>query len=236
MEGEYYWERIYYIDNRNQDNPYKETRKITKTVTTSYSDLTKSVRESAIKTSASLDVGGVFDVISVGVKGSLDTELTNSYQSTIEKKSETTTTEELTREFNVGANSIGEMFRLIYKGPGVTYATGTVSTDGNLPLEKVFITCRVRQIPLIKDIQVKYTDQSVDRPEDVITETFGGSPDINIGHGGKYVWLVPIWTSNKVVFYFTLTQGNTRKNNQFTVLLLTGRSCDKYSSCCTERV
>lgn len=200
VEGEYHWERIYYIDNRNQNNPYKETRKITKSVTTSYSDLTKSVMDTAIKTSTSLDVGGVFDIISVGVKGSLDTELTTSYQSTIEKKTETTVTEELTREFTVGANSIGEMFRLIYKGPGVTYATGTVSTDGNLPLEKVFITCRVRQVPMIKEIQVMYTDQSIDRPQNVITDTFGGSPDVNKGFKGKYVWLVPIWTSKKVSF------------------------------------
>lgn len=203
VEGEYYWERIYYIDNTNQNNPYKETRKISKSVTTSYSDLTKSVMEAAIKTSMSLDVGGVFDIITVGVKGSLDTELTTSYQSTIERKTETTVTEVLTKEFTVGANSIGEMFRLIYKGPGVTYATGTVSSNGSLPLDKVFITCRVRQTPLIKDIRVMYTSQSIDMPENVITDTFGGSPDVNKGFGGKYVFLVPVYTSNKVSYFHT---------------------------------
>lgn len=196
VEGQYYWERIYYIDNRGQNNPYKETRKITKSVTTSYSDLKKSIVDSSIKSSLNLDVGGVFDIITASVKGSLDTELTTSYQSTVERKSETHVTEELTREFTVGANSIGEMFRLVYKGPGVTYATSTISTDGKLPQDKVFITCRVKQIPLIKDIQVVYTDQSVERPQNLITESTGGSPDINKGFGGKYVWLVPVWTSN----------------------------------------
>lgn len=197
VEGQYYWERIYYIDNRGRDNPYKETRKITKTITTSYSDLKQSITESSIKSSLSLDVGGVFDIITASVKGSLDTELKTSYQSTVEQKSETKESEELIREFTVGANSIGEMFRLIYKGPGVTYATGTISTNGTIPYDKVVINCSVRQIPLIKDIQVVYTQQSIDRPQNLITETSGGSPDINNGFGGKYVWLVPIWTSSK---------------------------------------
>lgn len=169
-------------------------------IKTSYSDLRKSVVDASLKISTSLDVGGKFEIISASVKQSMDVELATSYQSTIDQKTETTVTEELTREFTVGANSIGEMFRLVYKGPGVTYATGTISTDGNLPLDEVFITCRVKQVPLIKDIKVVYTGQSIERPQDVITDTFGGSPDVNKGHGGKYVWLVPVWTSSKVRF------------------------------------
>lgn len=198
MKGEFYWERIYYIDNRGQNNPYKETRKVTKTTTTSYSDLKKHVEDSAMKTSTELKVGGVFEIISASVSGTMDTEISRSYQSTVEKKTETKVTEELTREFTVGANSIGEMFRLVYKGPGVVLETGTISTNGKLPLDKVIISCKVRQIPMIKEIRVEYTSQSVDRPNNLITETSGGSPDINKGFGGEYVWLVPVWTVKSV--------------------------------------
>lgn len=87
--------------------------------------------------------------------------MSTSYEKTVEKKTESTTTEELTRDFEVGADSIGEMFRLVYRGPGVTYATGTISTDGNLPIEKVIINCRVKRVPMIKAIQVVYTDQNI---------------------------------------------------------------------------
>lgn len=198
LEGRFYWELLYHIDNRGQNNPYKETRKITKTVTTSFSELKDSVQKKSINTDTSLDVGGVFDIISVSVKGSISTEVSSSYQTTINQKTESTVTEELTREFTVGADSIGEMYRLVYEGPGVRFATGTISTDGKRPLDKVFITCTAQQVPLIKGIKVKYTDQSITRPENIITETNGGDPDINRGFGGYYVWLIPEWTGKKV--------------------------------------
>lgn len=198
LEGEYFWERIYYIDNRNQSNPYHETRKITKTITTSHSQLTKSAYDASLKISHNVEAGGKLEIISASVKSSLDIELSASYQNTVEKKTESTTTEELTREFTVGADSVGEMFRLNYRGPGVTFATGTISTNGTIPLDKVIINCRVRQVPMIKEIKVVHTDENIDMPTNVITETFGTSPDINKGMLGKYVWLVPVWTSKVV--------------------------------------
>lgn len=218
VEGEYYWDLLYHIDNRNKNNPYKETRKIKKTIKTSYSELRKSVLDGSIKASTLLaSSGGVFDIISIDVKGSLDAELSSSYQSIVQRKSEITLTEEVNREFTVGANSIGEMFRLVYKGPGVTYDTGTVSTNGKLPLDKVYITCRVKRVPLIKDIRVVYTSQSIDRPADLITETSAGSPDINEGFGGQFVWLVPVWTSNKVRFTQSASECSIKKKNVFLV-------------------
>lgn len=198
MEGEYHWELLYYIDNRGQNNPYKETRKVATTVRTSYSELSKSVVDASIKKSKSLDVGGVFKILTASVKGSIDTILAKSYQSTVEKKGESVVTKELTREFTVGPDSIGEMYRLVYDGPGVSYDTDIISSDANRPYDKVFINCRVIQVPLLKDIKVVYTEHNIDMPTDTITDTLGGSADINKGFGGKYVWLVPVWTRNKV--------------------------------------
>lgn len=196
---------IYYIDNTNQNNPYHETRKVTKTVKTSYSDLTKYVFDASLKISQSLEAGGKFEIISASVKHSLDLELSASYEKVVETKSESTVTEELSREFNVGANSVGQMYRLNFKGPGVSYATGTISSNDSIPLSKVIVNCKVKRLPMLQDVRVVYTSQSIDRPENVITDTFGGSPDINNGHEGDYVWLVPVWTTKavRILLFFT---------------------------------
>lgn len=52
---------------------------------TSYSDLTTSVKKNAMKVGLFYDVSGAFELISVSVKRSLDMELINLYQPTVEK-------------------------------------------------------------------------------------------------------------------------------------------------------
>lgn len=198
LEGEYFWERVFYIDNRDNNNEFREERKIVKTEKTSYSELTKYVYDASLKISHTVNAGVKLDIISASVETKVNIDLSTSYEKVVDKKSETTKSEELTREFKVNPNSIGELFRLVYRGPGVTYATDTISTNKSLPLDTVFIRLKVKRVPMIKDIVVVYTDQSIDRPVTVITDWFGGSPDINAGHKGQYVWLVPIWTSKLV--------------------------------------
>lgn len=51
---------------------------------------------------------------------------------------------------------------------------------------------------MIKGIQVVYTKESKDKPTNSIAEMYGKSSDINSRFGGAYVWLVPIWTTNRV--------------------------------------
>ncbi len=197
LEGEYFWERIYYVDNTNNSSPYRETQKYSKTVTTSYSDLTTRVTDASLKFSRSVEAGVKYAIVDLTVKNTLDLELTTSYKKTIEKKIGTTETTEFTKEFEVGPHSIGEMFRLNYKGPGLAYATDTISTNGTIPIDKVIIKCNVKRVPVIKNIRVVYTDQNIDRPGNLITETFGGNPDVNSGEG-RFTWLVPEWTSKVV--------------------------------------
>lgn len=160
--------------------------------------------EASLKLSTSVEAGGKYKIISATVKNSVDAELSTTYERTIDKKTDITETTELTKQFEVGGNSFGKMYRLIYKGPGVTYATGTVSTDENLPLEKVTINFKVQRVPMIKDIRVVYTDQSIDRPDNIITETSGGDLDVNKGYQ-KHTWLVPVWTG-KVVSDFSFVK------------------------------
>lgn len=168
------------------------------TVRTSYSELTKYVVDAAVKLSLNSEVDGALAIITVKVSNSIDATLSYSYDSTVEKRTETEVTREITREFNVGADSIGELYRLVYSGPGVSYESDVISTDKNRTFDKVLINCRVREIPLLSNIKVVYTDQNVDMPNDALTETSGGSPDVNKGYSGKYVWLVPEWVADKV--------------------------------------
>lgn len=205
LEGEFFWERVYYIDNRNNSEPFKETIKITSSTKTSYSDMSKSVVETAMKMGMSMDIGGAFEIITASVKTSMDLSLTSTYEHTIEEKTESEVTEEFTQEFAVGANSLGEMFRLVYKGPGVTHASRTVSTDGALPLDKVIINTRVKPIPMFCGFDIVRSDNNspIGPPEGVIKETFGGNPDINDDahthpYGQDYVYLVPRYGCSKV--------------------------------------
>jgi len=193
LGGEYVWERIFYIDNRGKNNTYDETRSFNRTITASYSSLTKLVAGASLKLGIKTKVGAAIEIFTAKVENSLDLALTTSYEHTIEQKLDTVESEIISRRFTVGANSIGEMYRLIYNGPGVTYATSMFSTTP-LVNKKVIITCKVRKVAMLKDIQVVYTSQSIDMPDEVITDTDGGSPDINKGYKGKYVWLVPVWT------------------------------------------
>ncbi len=200
LEGEYFWERMYYIDNTNNSAGYHEEHKYIKEITTSYSDLTKHVTDSSLKLSRSMEGGVKFAIVSLTVKNSLDVELKSSYDKTIEKKIGHSEKTEVTKIFDVGPGDFQEMFRLVYKGPGVVYATDSTSSDGTIPNDKVILKLKVKRVPLIKNIRVVYTDQSIDRPQNLITETHGGNPDVNSGLG-RYTWLVPEWTT-KVVSEF----------------------------------
>lgn len=60
---------------------------------------------------------------------------------------------------------------------------------------------------MIKGIQVVYTHSSRKKPEDAIAEMYGKSGDINDGFGGIYVWLVPVWTTKMVVYFYYLIWG-----------------------------
>ncbi len=148
-----------------------------------------------------MDGGAKYEILSLTVKNSLDVGLSSSYERTVEHKKDITENYELTRVFEVGPHSIGEMFRLNYKGPGVEYATDTISTNGTLPLDKVLIHCKVRRIPMIKNIRVVYSDQSLNRPINVISVSNGGNPDVNTNQG-RYTWLVAEWTTKLVSDFY----------------------------------
>jgi len=160
--------------------------------------------ESALKMGVGVDVSGVLDILSIVFKSSVAQSISSAYESIVEKKMERKSSKRMTEEFVVGPNSKMTMYRLFYSGPGVAYATETFSSEPK-PMNDVLINCNVRQKPLLKDIKVVYTDSAFQRPYDLIDDAIHGKPDINIGFGGNYVWLVPVWTKSKVCMIVELT-------------------------------
>ena len=45
-------------------------------------------------------------------------------------------------------------------------------------------------------MQVVYGDHIDQKPNGAIRESTGQDPDINKGHKGKFVWIVPTWTDD----------------------------------------
>jgi len=190
---------LFDIDNSNNSGSYKKTIEYETSLTQSYSNLQKDSMEAATKMGVGLDVSGVLDIFSIGFKSSVDQSITIAYESTVEKKMESKSSKKVTEEFEVGANSRMIIYRLYYSGPGVTYATETVSSDPK-PMDDVLINCNVQQKPLLKNINVVYSDLASHRPSDLLDDAIHGNPDVNSGFGGKYVWLVPVWTTSKVLW------------------------------------
>jgi len=164
----------------------------------SYSSLQKESLATADKMHLDVDLSGVLEIVKIGFKSTVDQSISKAYESTVNTKLETKETKEITEEFIVGANSNMTIYRLVYSGPGVTYATETISSHPT-PIDDVIISCTVKQKALLKDIMVVYSALPSQRPSYVIEDrSVANKQNVNYGFGGKCVWLVPIWTKSKV--------------------------------------
>lgn len=133
----------------------------------------------------------------MNVKGSADSSLSSKFQSLIEHKKEETVTIEDTTDFKIGPDSRAALYQLVFSGGGISMSLTTTATEPK-PLPNVTISCHVKQPLFLKDIDIVFTKQSVERPKNLIIESSGGNSDINGGFGGDYSWLVPVWTTSMV--------------------------------------
>lgn len=195
VEGAFEWDLLFHIDNRGQQNEFKETRSYTKTTSTSYSRMTDEVVKQSVKVGYNIKADAVIEIVNVAIETSVDAEIDRSYQETINYKKEDTVTEQLTQEFTVGADSEAYMYQLVYRGPGVTIKTRTISSD-TPPMDKVIIRCKVKKVKMLERIRVWLnTSPPTDNP---ITEYHGRDTDTNSGQGGGYVYLSSVWTDSRV--------------------------------------
>jgi len=193
--GKYYWELMFDIDNTTNSGSIKREVQVECEISMSYEDMVRSLDSKTIAASMGFHAGGIFKILDIGVKGELNTEVKSEYekmaknQSTFRKKTTKTDT------YEVGPKSSLRLYRLIFNGPGVSYATDTLSTSEKA-MDDVIIEVKGKLLPVLKDIEVVYTKDSVSRPDDLIQEARGLNADINSGYGGDFVWLKPIWTDD----------------------------------------
>ncbi|CAL8126624.1 unnamed protein product [Orchesella dallaii] len=194
LAGHYSWELLFDIDNSDNSGTVRRLVEIKSSVFCSYHSLRKEIQSSDAATSMGLNVGGVFDVISIGVKGEMSFQVKSMYESMSETHSELKTETTKTDTYEVGPHSRLKMYRLVFNGPGINYITDTVSSTPH-DMKDVQIDLTLRQASFLQDIDVVYTNDSVSRPSNLISEVNGKNPDINAGYGGEFVWLVARWTT-----------------------------------------
>jgi len=95
LEGEYYWERVYFYNNTGNNNEHKETRTFNKTIKTNYNSITKSVKAASMKLGIHTEAGCAIEIVTAKVQQSLDIELSSSFEKTVEEKK---------RSYSVGVN------------------------------------------------------------------------------------------------------------------------------------
>jgi len=191
-KGEYHWELLFDIDNTTNSGTIKREVTVESEVTMSYENMVKSLDTKQIAASMGLEVGGIFEILNIGVKGEISGELKSEYEKISTTKTEFKKKTTKTDTYEVGANSSLKLYRLMFSAPGMNHATDTLSTNTKA-MPDVPIEISGRAVPVLKDIEVLYTDDKVSHPEDIIQESHGYSADINKGYGGKFVWLRAVW-------------------------------------------
>lgn len=149
------------------------------------------------KNSQELNVGFTYKAITASTKLTNENSrevsnfLSTKVQTSSSSKFEYERKEE--REYNVGPNSVLELYQLKFEAPGVEYTFPTLSTVYEPP-RVVPINVVVEPIRFLHNIRVQYADDEGGRPTDRIREVNNKNDDIYFQFGGKFVYLVPEYT------------------------------------------
>ncbi|KAG5725213.1 hypothetical protein E4T56_gene10119 [Termitomyces sp. T112] len=106
----------------------------------------------------------------------------------------------VTEGYTVHAYSRLILYQRHFYGPGISVQDSSILLD-DVPLnaadaeEEVLINIELEPKSFISGIQVVYGDQASDAPDDRVGDWFGGSDNINYGFDAKFVWLVPVYTT-----------------------------------------
>ncbi|KAG6894954.1 hypothetical protein C0992_003788, partial [Termitomyces sp. T32_za158] len=174
------------------------------TSTTFNETVASEARKSAESGSIEISSGASYGPVSASVKAGISTssEVENMLQNTIREQSEQTITwsTKETRSYTIGAHSRLILYQRHFSGPGMSVQDSALRTT-SVPLtadervEEVPIDLELEPKNFISGITVVYSDQGSDVPGDRVQEWSGKSDDINFDFQGKFVWLVPKWTT-----------------------------------------
>jgi hypothetical protein len=201
IEGVFYWNPIFRYSNLNNSGTIKHSYTTRITRSYSYTGIIETVNEykrsDINRNTRKLNIGGAYEAISASVEYSNErsTEINTFIRTRQEQtwKTQYEETKEETREYLVGPHSSLELYQLHFKAPGILYTFNTLSTVYEEP-KKAKFHILVRPIRFIQDIRVEYSSNEGGRPSNRIREVFGQNDDINYKFGGKFVYLVPVYT------------------------------------------
>ncbi|KAK7461489.1 hypothetical protein VKT23_008663 [Stygiomarasmius scandens] len=208
IEAHFYWNLIY-SDRNNTSDVYKVTYTTEHKRETSRREILAKVDEQS--RSNSLNGCGV---ISAGGKVSGADLRTDNWENTKEISDtvrETVTAEDdftisesvkLERQYDIEPGESLFVYQRIFSSPGVKYQQDmfqyldkTISEHDQSG--KVELKYSVAHAVYVSAVQVVYGTEGYMAPPNRIKEAQGRSDDINATFGGKYVWLVPEYTSDK---------------------------------------
>jgi len=192
--GKYSWELLLDIDNTDNAGYLRRKEEVKSSIVVNYNNLLQTIQKTSLETFRDFDAGTPIELISIAVSPNLDNAIADIYKNSPEMKSESREEKSKTTEIEVGPHSTLKLYRLVFKGPGISYETETLSSTPH-EMEDVIITANIRKLHFLKGFHVVYTQDKVSKPEESVQEVHGLNADINEGFGGDFVWLLPIWTT-----------------------------------------
>ncbi|KAI0696248.1 hypothetical protein BC835DRAFT_1543701 [Cytidiella melzeri] len=203
VDGTVSWDLIFDYDNSTNSGTIRESVTITTTESIEFTafeqTFNETIRKELEKEHVGTEVGASYEGISAKVDASIDisSEVSDTLQETTSTtfKSNYSKTTTYLRDITVGPYSKLALYQQRFQSPGINVLGSAVSTNPP-PTQTVTIQYTVRPIRFVKDIEVHYGDHPSDAPANRVLEFSGGNDDINDGYGGKYVWIVPIFTFN----------------------------------------
>jgi hypothetical protein len=185
--------------------PYKKTEKI-KTKTKINTEIIKSSlfeKENGYNIDAGVKTS--LSIVDIDVSSKFNSSEKSKIEENIKNDKNIEYENEIELEINLEKEDTRYIYKLIYENKDIGFyyeaeATQIIKSERKELDEKkvdpIIISISTKKIKLLKDIKVVYTDELIDRPDDIIEEVDGNikSADINYKHGGKYVWLKPEYT------------------------------------------
>ncbi|KAG6913594.1 hypothetical protein DXG01_005697 [Tephrocybe rancida] len=229
VTASYTYKLIFDYDNRNNSAPFSHDYKLVETGKYASQTFNQAVMSEAKKqnTAASIkfDADTSYGPASASVSSeiSMSNEMSKFLEQTTKLQKETSDGYEWTNttHYEVGPKSRAVLYQRVFECPGMLFQekAGLVSRQEPFPkeqlVEKVNVTLVMKPQQFIKNLtltlanQVVYGDRETDMPPNRVRDMSGQRDDLNLGMGGKYVWLVPEYT-NKVsealtIFDFAIT-------------------------------
>ncbi|KAA8651011.1 hypothetical protein EYZ11_010971 [Aspergillus tanneri] len=205
MKGLYKYSLLQEVHNPNNTDASFE-----RTIDTSY-EITRSTflehtssetKTESHTTNVGFEAGASYGIVEAKVSASSETssQLETAFSSLQRISTEETIkeTKSTKQSFTIGKGDTYTIYERIFTAPGINVHTNAVVAGPNKPKEtEIEYTVTLQENRFLKDIKVQYGDNEFSEPQDAIKLVGNAKADVNKGFGGKYVWLVPVWT-NKV--------------------------------------